>query len=292
MKCFYHNDIDGKCAGALVARFTNNYNKEDFIECDYKNPFPIDGVDEGEEVYFVDLSFSGDNISVLETLFNKKNCRIIWCDHHRTSLDTIAEHPEYEKIEGIRREGICGAALTWMYFNGCEFSDCPDFIQLISDFDCWQMTKDETLPFKYGIECHDYGALSLLWNRLVRDSATTHKGLLNELIDKGKIVDKYVKREYKQYLSESGYESEFEGYKCFVVNRRANSLIFGDLINQYPIMALWVYDGKVYSYSIYSNGKVDCSKLAELHGGGGHPGASGFTSEQLLLKSTNKGETS
>ena len=97
MKCFYHNDIDGKCAGALVARFTNNYNKEDFIECDYKNPFPIDGVDEGEEVYFVDLSFSGDNISVLETLFNKKNCRIIWCDHHRTSLDIITEHPEYEK---------------------------------------------------------------------------------------------------------------------------------------------------------------------------------------------------
>ena len=35
MKCFYHNDLDGHCAGSLVARYENNYNTEDFYEVDY-----------------------------------------------------------------------------------------------------------------------------------------------------------------------------------------------------------------------------------------------------------------
>jgi oligoribonuclease NrnB/cAMP/cGMP phosphodiesterase (DHH superfamily) len=35
MKCFYHNDLDGRCAGSIVAKYENNYNKEDFFEVDY-----------------------------------------------------------------------------------------------------------------------------------------------------------------------------------------------------------------------------------------------------------------
>ncbi len=27
MKCIFHCDLDGRCAGAIVAYFTNNYNK-------------------------------------------------------------------------------------------------------------------------------------------------------------------------------------------------------------------------------------------------------------------------
>ena len=40
MKCFHHNDIDGKAAGAIVARKTGNYNKADYIMYDYSTPIP------------------------------------------------------------------------------------------------------------------------------------------------------------------------------------------------------------------------------------------------------------
>ena len=55
MKCFHHNDIDGKAAGAIVARKTGNYNKADYIMYDYSTPIPTELIEDGETVYFVDL---------------------------------------------------------------------------------------------------------------------------------------------------------------------------------------------------------------------------------------------
>lgn len=51
MKCFYHNDMDGRCAAALVAHYTGNRNTENYFEVDYRNPLPIDVVKGGETVY-------------------------------------------------------------------------------------------------------------------------------------------------------------------------------------------------------------------------------------------------
>lgn len=37
--------------------------------------------------------------------------------------------------------------------------------------------------------------------------------------------------------------------------------------------------------AIYSSNKeIDCSKIAESFGGGGHKGAAGFSSDELLFK--------
>ena len=35
MKCIAHGDLDGRCAGAIVAYFTNNYNEKDYFEANY-----------------------------------------------------------------------------------------------------------------------------------------------------------------------------------------------------------------------------------------------------------------
>ena len=48
---------------------------------------------------------------------------------------------------------------------------------------------------------------------------------------------------------------------------------------------VWVFNGTKYSYSIFSsNLNVDCSKIAEKYSGGGHKGAAGFSSDELLFK--------
>ena len=46
MKCFYHNDADGKCAGFWVhyrARLAPHTGTMDFIEMSYEKPFPMYG---------------------------------------------------------------------------------------------------------------------------------------------------------------------------------------------------------------------------------------------------------
>lgn len=282
MKCFYHNDMDGKCAGSIVARFTGNYNKEDYIMYDYSAPYPTELIEDGETVYFVDLSFSSNSIDKLEEILHKKNCKLIWCDHHTSSMEVLRGNPEYNKIPGIRKEGISGAALTWMYFKSCSFEEIPKFVKYVSDFDCWKFSYSDTMFFKYGLESTEYDALDIIWNQLVRDGS--QHTLLNQMIEKGKAIDAYVTREYALYKEKYAYEGKIDGYKCLIVNRSCNSLIFGDSINDYPIVAIWAYDGKKYKYSLYSTHKdVDCSKIAEKFGGGGHKGAAGFVSDKLVF---------
>lgn len=284
MKCFHHNDIDGKAAGAIVARKTGNYNKADYIMYDYSKPIPTELIEDGETVYFVDLSFSVNSVDKLKEILEEKHCDLIWCDHHSSSMEILKTYPEYEKVKGIRKEGISGAALTYMYLFDCEFDDIPMFLKYISDFDCWQFKLEDTLFFKYALEATDYEALDIIWNQLFRAEHSASNDLLDKMIESGKAISKYVEKEYEQYRKAYAYESRIDGVKCLVVNRRCNSLIFGDLIKDYPIVAIWVFDGEKYKYSIYSDKPdIDCSKIAERYGDGGHKGASGFVSEKMIF---------
>ena len=61
MKCFYHNDADGKCAGFWVhysARIAPNNETIDFIEMSYEKPFPMDTILPDEQIYIVDYSIT------------------------------------------------------------------------------------------------------------------------------------------------------------------------------------------------------------------------------------------
>ena len=280
MKCFYHNDIDGECAGSIVAKKEFNYNKNNFYRVDYiidLKPM-IDSIKNKERVYFVDYSFTEKNVWILKELLEKE-CDIIWCDHHTSSIKLTEKYPDLNNIKGIRKEGISGAALTYMYLFDTEYKKIPDYVKYVSDYDCWiYKYKDQTTYFKLGMDIRNNDALDKIWIELIDISK------LLKIIDDGKLIKKYIDIDYKSYRNDYGYESEFEGYKCYVVNRKTNSWIFGDKYNKYPLVVVWAYNGKTYSYSLYSsNPNVDCSKIAEKYGGGGHKGAAGFSYNELLV---------
>jgi oligoribonuclease NrnB/cAMP/cGMP phosphodiesterase (DHH superfamily) len=284
MKCYYHNDHDGRCAGAIVARYEDNYNPEDFYEVDYVMKLPLDVIQKDELVYFVDYSFKKDTIWQLEKVLEiSKN--VIWIDHHTSSLNLEKELPWTKDIAGIRRDKISGAGLTYMFFSGCEFEELPEFIRLISDYDCWLYKYEpDTTYFKIGVETEKFDALDDVWIDLF-DECENEALKLISLIETGSIIKGYIDRDNEQYRKSFSYESEIAGYKCLVVNRKSNSWIFGDKYNDYPLVMVWVFDGKKYVYSIFSSNKdVDCSKIAESYGGGGHKGAAGFSSDELLFK--------
>lgn len=81
-----------------------------------------------------------------------------------------------------------------------------------------------------------------------------------------------------------GFESYLDNIKCFCLNAKGNSLTFGHKIKEYPICVTFIFDGEVYNYSVYSaDESISCKEIAERHGGGGHKGAAGFSSADLLV---------
>lgn len=283
MKCFSHNDLDGRGARAIVAHYENNYNTEDYFEVDYVQELPLDKIKKDEKVYFVDYSFSKNTYHrLLKILEITKN--IIWIDHHQSSIDLINEHPELGDIKGlVMDKKISATGLAWMYFNReYDLNEAPRFIKLISDYDCWILNNEDAILFKLGMDSLPTKNVNDdIWSMLLSGN------MENDLLKMGKIIAMYTENEHKEYLEKYSFETKipgFEEYKVLACNRRSNSLLFGDKINEYDIICPFVFDGDKYTYSIFTNkDNIDCKVIAESFGGGGHKQAAGFTSDNIIF---------
>ena len=99
MKCFYHNDADGRCAGFWVdlnVGLNDQYQDHSFIEMSYAKPFPMESIRKDEQIYIVDYSISPDEMRQLLKI--TKN--VTWIDHHKTAIEKYKDF-EY-KIRGVR----------------------------------------------------------------------------------------------------------------------------------------------------------------------------------------------
>lgn len=290
MKCFYHNDLDGRCAGSIVAQYTGNFNKEDYIEVDYVMDLPLDKLSIGEQVWFVDYSFKENTKHILNNLILESGCDVIWIDHHTSSIKLVEDNVGLASIKGIRQDGIAGAGLTYMYCYNKTYDELPYYVKLVSDYDCWQFKHDPyTTFFKLGIESDKFDALDNIWKWLFNAKDNQYCGIVDDIISNGKTIKDYVDSDNTYYRDHFAYESEICGHKCLVINKKTNSWVFGDKYKEYPLVMVWVFDGTKYTYSIFSsNPDIDCSEIAKIYGGGGHKGASGFSSTALLFRKVDE----
>lgn len=284
MKCFYHNDLDGHCAGYIVRKFTENNDPEDYFESDYSG-LDLSTVEIGETVYIVDYSFTEATVHQLLWLINY-GCNVIWIDHHSSSLDLVDKYLELNELRGIRSSEASGAALTYMWFKQCPFDKIPQYVKLVSDYDTWAHKLTDSDAFKLGIDSYKNDVFDDVWERLDSDSLRhSDFSFLDSVSSAGYIIKSYIDKDNESYLNSYGFESEIDGVTVYAVNKSSNSWIFGDLINSYPAVVVFVFNGSKWNYSIFSSDKgADCQKLAENHGGGGHKHAAGFMSDELLLR--------
>lgn len=290
MKCFYHaSDSDGWCSGAIVALSENNYENENFIGIDYSNNnfnnFDFSKISRNETVYIVDLSFTEDTLNILSKIISKCGIEnIIWLDHHKSSIDICNKYPTVDSIRGVRSSDHSAAYLTWIYLFGTEY--IPAIVEYISDYDSFVFKYGDASKFlNYGVNKNKLlkNPASLLWSTILKSD-----NFVVKLISDGKIIDAYLSENYSEYIKNNAYETNFEGYTMAVVNRNCNSLIFGDLYKRYKIVSTFVYDGEKWKYSLYSGDpSVDCEAIARKYGGGGHKGAAGFSSDEMLYKKTS-----
>lgn len=286
MKCFHHNDLDGRCAGAIVSYFMDNMNPDDFIEVDYTNVPDADSVQHGEDVFIVDYCFTDSTVYQLQAIV-AKGCHVIWIDHHKSSADLLMHKDQYafmssDKLRIVVDTKLCGAALTYMYFNYEVGRAMPMFLKYVDDWDRWVGRYPETYKFKLGVESIKHSPTDTVWRDLLNMDSYD---VLDKIIHDGNVVERYTSEFNAQYCNQFVFKCVLKGLKCYALNIRLNSKVFGDLIKQCDAVVTFIFNGDIYQYSIYSaNPDVDCAKVAEMYGGGGHKGAAGFSSDKLVIE--------
>ena len=302
MKCFYHNDADGKCAGFWVAHTAVMENIEtptEFIEMSYEKPFPMDTIKPNERIYIVNYSISPDEMRKLLQITTD----VTWIDHHKTAIEKY-DGFEYD-IRGLRYDGIAACMLTYCYLHHMTYcgvgninpfdismtKDAPVFTKLIADWDVWKFDYgDDTRKFITAFNSYDFRPDSKEWERFFVDGKVIGPvvGWLyngegeDEMTVEGAAMIKYRDGWAKSYLERFGFETEFEGLKCFAVNLgNCNSEYFKSLPEgKYDAFMPFAFNGEKWTVSMYST-THDISGICKKHGGGGHAKAAGFTCVEL-----------
>lgn len=293
MKCFYHNDADGKCAGFWVHNRAYLEPDIEFIEISYEKPFPMNTILPNEQIYIVDYSIMPNEMRELLKITKD----VTWIDHHKTAIERYKDF-EYD-IRGIRYDGIAGCMLTYCYLthmtNGGRgeikpfdiqmTEDAPLFTKLIADWDVWKFNfGDMTRWFITAFNCGNFDPQSSEWLRF--DSAKSQE-VCDEIhmAREGLNMLKYRDGWAKEYLKRFGFEVNFEGLNCFAVNLgNCNSEYFKSLPEgKYDAFMPFAYNGEKWTISMYSK-THDVSDICKKYGGGGHAQAAGFTCEELPFK--------
>ena len=280
MIIIHHNDLDGRCSAAIVYRYLKkyNYNNEQIklFEMDYDKKFPIDEIEKNEHIYILDFCLEDE--TMLDKLI-KITKNLIVIDHHQTSLEIKG----LKDLDGIRDVSKAACVLTWEFFHKKE-DRIPDAVEYIGDMDAWIWNEREiSEPFTTALMMEPHKPKDEIWDKLIYDPLY-HKHI-SKLIQEGKICVKFRKTISEDYMTKYGFEVDFEGKKCFACGFYAfGSMPFGYRIKKYDICISFEYNGDKFLYGLYSDNKVDVSKIAEKYKGGGHKGASGFSSKELLFK--------
>ena len=281
---FYHKDLDGICAAAVV----NDYYgwDENIVNypINYGETFPWDIIESNDVVYMVD--FSMRPIEDMVKLNNKANV-FYWIDHHVTS---ITEYENYCKnndfsVAGSRKIGLSGCELSWQYMRSSEI---PEFIKLIGIYDTWRFTKEneeKIKQFHFGLDFltrRSNDCTLKIWKDLFEGDC-----YLDEIYDIGKTIIDYLYVQNSHFCRKFSFEMNWEGLDLICLNTCIGSSSAFDSIwdhDKYDAMLVFRYDGSGYSYSLYSDKPgIDVSVIAKKYGGGGHKGAAGFASNKLLF---------
>lgn len=292
MKCFYHNDTDGRCAAFWVRHSAATTHRPDgspdgweLVPIDHRDRFPIESVLPQERMYIVDYSLSPDQMRELLAVSED----VTWIDHHRTAIDRYAGFGR--PVRGVRMDGIGACVLTFLWlhrltaggegepatYDPAMLHGVPPFTALIGDRDTQPRPLGErTRRFCAGLLAEDTAPDAPVWLKLLEAGEST-----GAWESRGAAIEAASRASDREYLEAFSFECELEGRRAIACNRgHASSDLFAGVEGQYDLMIAFVFDGSLYSVFLFST-TVDVSEIAQRHGGGGQKGAAGFECTEL-----------
>lgn len=278
MKCFYHSaDLDGHCSGAIVKFY---FPKCELIGINYGDDFPWDKIERGELLYMVDFALQPfDDMVKLAGM-----SELVWIDHHKSAIESYESSSIAGNLPGARCHDNSQAAceLVWEYLYNA-FTAVPRAVKLLSQYDTWNHSDPDTLPFQFGLR--QYGTDpndTNFWGQLFEISGLNP---LDQIIGEGTVILNYQGLENRKYSSACAFETELDGLRCVAINKMlTNSQVFDAVwdAEKYDAMLAFGWRKGAWHISLYSTKPdVDVSIIAKNRGGGGHKGAAGFQCDEL-----------
>jgi len=191
-------------------------------------------------------------------------------DHHESQVEAI--NLAHTHVFDSKRSG-CGIA--WKFFFPQKLA--PRMLVAIQDNDLFLFKHANTREVSAYLGAYDLDFST--WSKLMKDFEHTKKR--KTYIEQGRIILMGKSKAVEKNILKNGEEVFFEGHHVIAVN---TSLYYSEAGSQIykkwprvPFGLTWYYNGGKIHVSLRSNGLCDVSCLAVKYGGGGHPGAAGFS---------------
>ena len=283
MKCFYHNDLDGKCSAALVYNeMKNKFSREvELCPVNYGEAFPWGSIGDGEDVWMVD--FSLQPFSDMIKLSNV--AKLTWIDHHKTAIEAYTQSKT--TIRGIQRNGIGACQLVFDYIH--PNIAVPDAVRLLAEYDVWNHKDPRCLPFQYGMRLRDLSPEDNRWAIIF--AAPADSAAITDTVATGDTILNFIKQDNRVRAGAACFDLNFEGLHFLAANQGpCNSQLFDSLIKpEHDAVLAFYWARDKWRVSMYTSKEgVDVSPIAKKYGGGGHAGAAGFQCTELPFPLTPK----
>lgn len=286
---FFHNkDLDGKCSGALIKYYIENYQhkKCTMHPCDYGDSFPYEEIAIGDDVIIADMSFELEDMYQVNKKFN-----LTIIDHHKSFIEKI-QNTDIVNAKGVRKIGDAACELTWTYFYKTQI---PLFVYLLGRYDVWYKKNidewnQKILPFQFGMrtvslnpeENDGFKNWTLFINGKYSDSK------IDNIIQTGRSIISYQSRIDENFVNLYSFDAPLDGHKALCMNSpMSNSGTFKSKWNNniYDIMFSFIRKKDSTLVSLYTDKPgLDVSKIAIKYGGGGHMQAAGFECKNFNVK--------
>lgn len=253
---YHQNCYDGY--GAAWAAWKALGDKAKYIPANYGDAPPE--LPRDANVVIADFSYPR---AVLEEL--RSRVATLWVlDHHKTSMEDLKDFPQ-----AVFDMNHSGAYLAWEYFHGPD--NVPEFVRYLEDRDLWKFELPESREVSMALRSYPFDFQT--WSDLA------------ESVDLLKAEGVTVRRHTETMVGimcDNAVFRDVGGYNIPVANATVYfSEVGEELCKRYPDAPFAAYyldrkDGKR-QWGLRSRGGFDVSQVAKQYGGGGHPGAAGFT---------------
>ena len=270
----HHSDADGRCAAAVAAKAMKGADIV-FREMDYGDPFPLLPKQKYDHIFVLDFSFPPEDMARLVVAAQNP---LLWIDHHITAIEKLKD---FERLEGIRRDGTAACMLAWEWFF--PHVEPPWAVKYIADRDVWKLEYGDDTHFFYEMftAAWDNPQFFIPKNDTFWEYVFNLKDVpLHQFKCRGRVLRKVRIQQLIHMVDALGYEAEIDGHTALKLNAPGSGDL-GDVMRIWKFPIAWCYVEKmqhgqlVRKNSLYSN-TVDVSEIALARGGGGHRGAAGF----------------
>lgn len=269
-------DCDGYASGAIVKIAAEEMNsKTMLIGYDYGQPFPWHLIQPNKAVVMIDVSLPMDDMLKLA---KHSSMQLTWIDHHISAINDYKAKCEELGVNfcnAVLNDEIAACEIAWQHYFPTR--PLPTAIELLGMYDTWRNEQTnywqtDILPFQYGMRMHCTSPETFPYN-ILKDN-----DFVRDVIKEGAAILKY-QANIDQSAMKSSFVITWNGYQCLCVNKSGmNSIAFKSIYDEsiHDIIMPFFFNGKFWTFSLYTTKEINCSILAQSMGGGGHIRASGF----------------